>query len=173
MQLILFGQIFNFHLSLQINKERFVYILHSYPLVRPEVEDWDVLKRPKFSSKLKILWTDHIEFLIFLIDLVNYTPIDWILKGMLASNGFILFCFFPHQFILISKQLQLLQDAGSDSESDPACNNILKLSLQVDSLFNQEFDEITIQKQLIRIMKSKVDPKEVNNLIDLLIIHRK
>lgn len=79
--------------------------------------------------------------------------------------------FFHHKFELLAQQFQFPEDADSDPRSDFPIDSILQSALEVDLLLNEQFEEVAIEEQPIRIMEVVINPIEIDYLGELLIIH--
>ncbi len=90
---------------------------------------------------------------------------------MLAKYGLILPCFFKDEFEVLPEQLKLPNDAGGNLESCPAGRDVLKLALKIDAALDHDLDEVAVEQELIGVVELMVDPEEIYDSADLLIIH--
>ena len=90
---------------------------------------------------------------------------------MFAFNLFVLFGFFQDELEVITKELKLSYEAGWDVELYFSSDGILKSSLEIYFLFDDQFNVVSIEKELVRIMETEVDSIKCKYVIDLLIVH--
>ena len=147
-------------------------ILKLYSLVRTEIHQGTVQHRTQLPSEFDVLSADNIFLRILSSDkILHNASVNTKVKAMFAFNLFVLFGFFQDELEVITKELKLSYEAGWDVELYFSSDGILKSSLEIYFLFDDQFNVVSIEKELVRIMETEVDSIKCKYVIDLLIVH--
>ena len=148
-------------------------ILKLNSLIRAKVHQWTVENLTQFPSEFDVLSANNVFLRILVTNKIFLdTSINTEFNWMLASDFFVLFSLFINEFEVISKKLELTYETGGDAELEFTGDGIFESFLEIDLFLKNEFDEIAIEKKLVRVMEIEVDTVKGKHVVDLLIVHR-